>query len=150
MGWLPPWWPNLSLKVLPPKAWPRIWCPMQMPNTGFLPRMALALSTAYGAADGSPCKQQHMHESWTLSRRMCRIHHQLHPSASHNLALAVLKHGYLMLPPAATTKPQSELMPQNSSSHTYWSVAEEDTVWVHCHDLVCRVVCWHHCDAAAV
>ena len=55
IGWLPPWWPNGSLKVVPPSACPSTWCPMQMPNTGFLPMMALALATAYGTADGSPC-----------------------------------------------------------------------------------------------
>ena len=26
-GWLAPRWPNLSLNVLPPNAWPRIWWP---------------------------------------------------------------------------------------------------------------------------
>ena len=36
-GWLPPRWPNFSLKVLPPKAWARIWLPRQMPKIGFLP-----------------------------------------------------------------------------------------------------------------
>lgn len=36
MGWLPPWCPNLSLKVSAPKACPMIWWPMQMPKVGTL------------------------------------------------------------------------------------------------------------------
>ena len=55
MGWLPPWWPNFSLKVLPPHAWPRIWWPMQIPKMGCFPSRLLVVSTAYGRADGSPC-----------------------------------------------------------------------------------------------
>ena len=54
-GWLPPWWPNLSLKVLPPNACPSSWCPMQMPNMGFCPNSCCTVCTAYGTADGSPC-----------------------------------------------------------------------------------------------
>ena len=49
-GWLPPWCPNFILNVLPPKACPKTWCPMQMPNTGTLPSNFLQFSTAYGAA----------------------------------------------------------------------------------------------------
>ena len=36
-GWLPPWWPNLSLYVRPPRASPSICCPRQMPKMGSLP-----------------------------------------------------------------------------------------------------------------
>ena len=46
MGWLPPWCPNLSLKVVPPSACPSSWWPMQMPNTGFLPTTSRTFSTA--------------------------------------------------------------------------------------------------------
>jgi hypothetical protein len=57
MGWLPPWCPNFSLKVVPPTAWPRTWWPMQMPNIGRCPRSFFTFSTAYGTADGSPCQR---------------------------------------------------------------------------------------------
>ena len=33
-GWLPPRCPNLSLKVVPPRAWVIIWWPRQIPNIG--------------------------------------------------------------------------------------------------------------------
>jgi hypothetical protein len=53
-GWFPPWCPNFILNVSPPNACPSTWWPMQMPNTGTLPRIALAFCTAYGTAEGSP------------------------------------------------------------------------------------------------
>ena len=65
MGWLPPWCPNLSLKVVPPRAWPRIWCPMQIPKSGFLPSSIFTFSTISGTADGSPCAQRHLRGSAT-------------------------------------------------------------------------------------
>src|SRR5882672_4769236 len=54
-GWLPPRWPNFNLKVFPPRAWPRIWWPRQIPKIG---RPVWIRSrtdcTAYPRAAGSP------------------------------------------------------------------------------------------------
>ena len=49
-GWFTPRWPNLSLKVVPPKAWARSWLPKQMPNSGVPARVASPIASRHAPA----------------------------------------------------------------------------------------------------
>ena len=53
-GWFAPRWPNFSLKVLAPNAWPSSWWPRQMPKMGSLPMQAATSRHMPGSAAGSP------------------------------------------------------------------------------------------------
>ena len=53
-GWFPPWWPNFNFLVSQPSARPIIWCPIQIPQIGYLPINCLTVSTVPGASSGSP------------------------------------------------------------------------------------------------
>ena len=78
-GWLAPRWPNLSLKVRAPKAWPRSWWPRQMPKIGSSAPISSRTLSTYGQRlriagtvrqeDAVGLQRQH------VARRGARRHH---------------------------------------------------------------------------
>ncbi len=73
-GWLPPWWPNLSLDVVAPTARPSTWWPRQMPSRGTRrSSRAAQRRTAWGITAGSPGPLESMTPSGRWRRTSSRV-----------------------------------------------------------------------------